>query len=366
MRKLKRGVALYATDITGHYLAGSKKRAVAITTPIEKAFLTTLASGASEDAIDSLLSTLTPAEKVEIEELTGALEDAQLCQIRVGKLALSKRFISSSDGRATKNSRPEMDAAFIQLQTRVGAELEQTQWIQGVDDGGIEILSARQDILIEISGTGRVATILYSLLLASGATQTRFAPGFREKSPLVGDIDIAIGAFTTSHLGYSFNKQCEVLRRELSLFPLHRENNYLDEISTPELRVHCGDIDPEKLAMWMNSGQPFLHIATPQADLAQIGPLVIPGQSPCLRCLELSERDQSGVINTLQLRHDTGVDYPVIAAYYIAALAASQILGYCEKQSSEITGKVISLDYQALAHPQVLTIARHPLCGCAF
>ena len=57
---------------------------------------------------------------------------------------------------------------------------------------------------------------------------------------------------------------------------------------------------------------------------------------------------------------------PVIAAYFVASLAASQILAYCEKQSSEITGKVISLDYQSLTHPQVATIARHPLCGCAF
>ena len=366
MRKLKRGVALYATDITGCYLAGSKKRAVAITTPIEKAFLTTLASGANEHAIGSILSTLTSAEKIKIEELVAALEREQLCQMREGKLALSKRFISSSDGRATKNSRPEMDAAFIQLQARVGAELAQTNWIDGVDDGGIEILSARQDFLIEISGASRIATIVYSLLLASGATQTRFAPGFREKSPLIGDADIAIGSFTTSHVGYSFDKQCEVIRRELSLFPLDRESNYLDELSTPELRIHCGDIDPEKLAVWMNSGQPFLHIPSPQADTAQIGPLVIPGQSPCIRCAELAERDQSGVISTQPLRNDGGSDYPVIASYYIASLAASQALAFFEKQSSEIMGKLISLDYQSLAHPQVVSIARHPLCGCAF
>ncbi len=366
MRKLKRGVALYATEKAGHYLAGSKKRAVAITTPIEKAFLTTLASGASEHAIGSILSTLTTAEKVEIEELTATLEREQLCDSREGKLALSKRFISSSDGRATKNSRPEMDAAFIQLQNRVAAELEQTQWINGVDDGGIEILSARQDFLIEISGTSRVATIVYSLLLASGATQTRFAPGFRETNPQVGDLDIAIGSFTTSDIGYLFDKQCEVLRRELSLFPLDRESNYLDELSTPELRIHCGTIDPEKLAMWMNSGQPFLHIPSSQADIAQIGPLVIPGQSPCIRCVELAERDQSGVISMQPLHKSGGSDYPVIAAYYIASLAASQALAFFEKQSSETTGKVISLDYQSLAHPQVVTIARHPLCGCAF
>jgi hypothetical protein len=366
MRKLKRGVALYATDVNDHYLVGSQKRAIRITTPIEKALLTTLADGASEDAITSLLSSLTPSQNQEINELLAALDAEQLCERRLGRLALSQRFISSSDVRARKNSRPEMDAAFIQLQTRVGAELAQTNWIEGVDDGGVEILSARQDILIEISGNSRVATILYSLLLASGVTQVRFAPYARENSRLIGDIDIAIGSFTTNHIGFAFEKHCEVLRRELSLFPLDREVNYLDEISTPDLRIHCGDIDPERLAIWMSSEQPFMHIPTPLADLAQIGPLVIPGKSPCLRCVELAERDQSGVIKNEPLRHDGGSEFPVIAAYFIASLAASQILAFFEKQSSETTGKVISLDYQALAYPQVVTIARHPLCGCAF
>jgi hypothetical protein len=366
MRKLKRGVALYATDITGHYLVGSQKRAVRITTSMEKALITTFAAGGDEAEIAALLSTLTPAQRVQSEELIAALDSAQLCQMRQGKLALSKRFISSSNGRATKNSRPEMDAAFIQLQTRVAAELAQTNWIPGVDDGGIEILGARQDLLIEISGTSRVATIVYSLLLASGATQTRFAPIAHETSRLVGDLDIAIGSFTSNHIGCTFDKQCEVLRRELSLFPLDRDNNYGDEISTPDIRIHCGDIDPERLALWMNSDLPFMHIPTPHADVAQIGPIVIPGKSPCLRCVELAERDQSGVISKQPLLHNPESEYPVIAAYFIASLAASQVLAFFEKQSSETTGKVISLDYQALAYPQVVTIARHPLCGCAF
>ena len=366
MRKLKRGVAIYATENPHHFIVGSKKRAIRIDSAEEKALLNSLAAGMSADEIEAQLSCLTSAQQQKCAELIHKIEASQLCEIREGKLALSQRFISPHLGRARKNSRPERDAAFIQLQNRVAPELAQTDWIDGVDDGGVEILSARQDFLIEISGNNRVATILYLLLLASGATQTRFTPGTRGANPLIGDLDIGIGTFTTAHIGFNFEKQCEELRRELSLFPLDREVNYLDEISTPDLRVHCGDIDPEKLSYWMSTAQPFLHIPTPQADLAQIGPLVIPGKSPCLRCVELVERDQSGVVNKQLLNPELTSEYPVIAAYFVASLAASQILAYCEKQSSEITGKVISLDYQSLTHPQVAMIARHPLCGCAF
>jgi hypothetical protein len=366
MRRLKRGVALYATEGPDHFLVGSKKRAIRIDRVEERTFLSSLAAGVSDEEIASLLSHLTPMQKKNCEGLLQKLEANRLCEVREGKLTLSQRFISPHLGRATKNSRPERDAAFIQLQNRVAPELSQTAWVDGVEDSGVEILSSRQDFLIEISGNNRVATILYSLLLASGATQTRFAPGSRGANPLVGDLDIAIGTFTTQEIGFNFEKQCEVLRKELSLFPLDRETNYLDEISTPELRVHCGDIDPEKLSQWMSTTQPFIHIPSPLADTAQIGPLVIPGKTPCLRCAELVERDQSGVTDRKALRDEATSDYPVIAAYFIASLAASQILAYFENKSSETTGKVISLDYQALTYPQVATIARHPLCGCAF
>ena len=366
MRRLKRGVAIYATENPHHFIVGSKKRAIRIDTAEEKALLSSLAAGMSADEIGAQMSCLTPVQQQKCAELLHKIEANQLCEVREGKLALSQRFISPHLGRAQKNSRPERDAAFIQLQNRVAPELAQTDWVDGVDDGGVGVLSARQDFLIEISGNNRVATIMYSLLLASGATQTRFAPGSRGANPLIGDLDIGIGTFTTKQIGFNFEKQCEELRRELSLFPLDRETNYLDEISTPDLRVHCGDIDPEKLSFWMSTAQPFLHIPTPQADTAQIGPLVIPGKSPCLRCVELVERDQSGVINQQILGSDVSPEYPVVAAYFVASLAASQILTYCEKQSSETTGKVISLDYQSLAYPQVITIARHPLCGCAF
>ena len=366
MRKLKRGVALYATENSDHYLLGTDKQVVRIYSPDAKNLINLLVAGATDIEIDEYLSTFASTERSALQEFLIELDVRQLCEKRVGALALSKRFISTSEGRATRNSRPERDAAFVQLQTRVAAELSQTTWVDGVDDGGIELLSARQDYLIEISGNNRVATILYSLLLASGATQTRFTQSSRSHATLVGDLDIAVGSFTSSHIGFAFDKQCQILRREIALFPIEKENNHLDEFSTPDLRVHCGDIDPENLSLWMSAGQPFFHIPAPQADMAKIGPYVIPGKSPCLRCVELISKDQSGIADKFLLHNDASREYPIVAAYAVAAIAASQILQFSLNNSSEITGKVISLDYQALANPHTLSVDRHPLCGCAF
>ena len=366
MRRLKRGVALYATEYPNQYLVGTHKRVIRISSPEEKSFLFLVAQGASDSEIENFIQELSPNQQAVIKEFSATLEKDQLCDTRKGTLALSKRFISHSAGRASKNSRPERDAAFVQLQNRVAAELAQTSWIEGSDDGGIEVLSARQDFLIEISGDNRVATILFSLLVASGASQTRFTYSSRGSANLIGDLDIAAGSFTSSHIGFAFDKQCEILRRELSLFPLDKERDYLDEFSTPDLRVHCGEIDPEMLSLWMSSGQPFVHIPAPQADFAEIGPCVIPGKTPCLRCVELVKKDQHILSEQIPIQDLTPHEYPIIASYAVASIAAAQILKFFEEKSSEITGKVISLDYQALSQPHSVTVARHPLCGCAF
>jgi hypothetical protein len=264
-----------------------------------------------------------------------------------------------------------------QLQRRCAPELNQTNWIAGVVDGGVEILSARQNYLCEISGNNRVATLLYSLLLASGLSQVRFTPASRGAYPLIGDIDMALSTFRQSDTGTPFKNHCEMIRRELALFPLDRHENYLDEASSPDLRIHCGDINPETLSLWMSSGEKFLMIPSPRADSALIGPLVIPGESPCPRCHELSSSEQRGVLNQLEFMPDVAKEYPQIAAHFIAALAASFIVKFCDATTvaivedraadfSALLGIAIAVDYQLLAYPQVVAIARHPHCGCAF
>lgn len=360
MRKLKRGCTLFEGTHPGEYFLGSKKRAIRISCHQDKFIAEQLLQDQSADQIISQ----TPTHFISsVNTLLVELAHQRLLDTRESAITLSKRFISKVEGRAKKNSKPQSDAAFIQLQNRITPELLQTSWIDGVNDGGVEILSARQNFLIEISGNNRVATLLYPLLLASGVSQVRYKRNLRP----IGDLDIAVAGIRNSEIGFAFNKECESLRREYSLFPLDSSANYLDELSTPELRVHCGEIDPEELSSWMCASQPFMHIPTPLGDIAEIGPLVIPGRTPCVRCAELAHRDHSGAQSIRHLRRNQSDEYPAIAAHFVAAVAASQIIAYCDGPSNvETIGRVISIDYQSLTKMQVAAITRHPLCGCAF
>lgn len=369
MRTLKRGISLFETTTPGEFFLGTSARAIRIYTAEQKIIAEHLAQGVSEADIPRI----TGVSTIAIHNLMTELAHQSLLDTTQGSITISDRFVSKIDGRASKNSKPQRDGAYIQLQNRIAPELEQLTWSPDVTDGGVATLSARQNFLIEISGNNRVATLLYSLLLSSGFTQSRFAPGARNAQ--IGDLDIAVDGITSAQYGFAFLKNREDVRRDYSLFPLDKSAHYLDEASTPDLVVICGDIDPEKLSLWMSYGQRFIHIPHPEGGRAKIGPIVIPGKTPCLRCAELVERDQSGVISQRALHPEVTREYPQIAAHAVAAIAASQIARYCDAailsegealKGSELFGKITVVDYQLIAQPQVVAITRHPLCGCAF
>mgnify|MGYP000349607385 CR=1 FL=1 len=371
MRTLKRGTSLFTTSTPGEYFLGTSSRAIRIYTSEQKIIAEHLARGVSEDDIARIAG----VSSIAIHNLMTELSHQSLIDLTQGSITLADRFISKLDGRAQKNSKPQRDGAYIQLQNRISPELEQSTWIDGVCDGGISVLSQRQNYLIEISGGNRVATLLYSLLLTSGFTQVRFSVAARGRNAAINDLDIGVDGIDPSHYGFSFINNREEHRRDYSLFPLDKSANYLDEASTPDVVIHCGDMDPEKLALWMSYSQPFLHIPHPHGGRAEIGPLVIPGKTPCLRCAELAERDQSGVTARRPLRSDEVHEYPQIAAHAVAAIAAARIVAYCDAvtlsdgealKATELFGKITVIDYQTLSQPQVVAIARHPLCGCAF
>jgi hypothetical protein len=367
MRRIKVGVKLFETNTPDQYLLGTPKHYIRIATPEQKALALEIAKGRSDDE----LSEEPGVDRQAVERIFSELEAATLVDSEAGALKVSERYISKVEDRVEKSKKGFVDAALLQLQSRAIPELTQSRWISGARDGGIKSLSARQSHLIEISGQNRVASILYSLLLLSGFTQVRFAPESRNRKPQIGDGDIGVIDIGPSDIGKSFRKHCESLRKELSLFPLDREHNYLDQLSTPDLRVHCGDSDPEKLSQWMSTSQNFLLIPNPQGDIAEIGPLVIPGKSPCARCLLLVARDQNRAQQHLDFASSSEVEYPHIAAHFIASIVASLIANYFDcadqdKYGQELVGTVITVDYQSLTHTKRVAIARHPLCGCAF
>jgi hypothetical protein len=58
-------------------------------------------------------------------------------------------------------------------------------------------------------------------------------------------------------------------------------------------------------------------------------------------------------------------EIPMAVAHYIAAIVAAEVLHFIDGTSSS-GGEVHYINFQNLTAPQVVAIARHPLCGCTY
>ena len=367
MKKIKTGTHLYLSPDAAHI--GSLTHGARITDSdliLEARALMRLAGRNVEEINEALLQQLQKYELLDTEE---------------GSIKLTKRSSETISA---------YDASYQQLRKRIAPELSQLT-LKDASDGGVTGLSARQEFAIELSGNSRVTSILFALLIASGATNTRISPAHRSARSHIVDSDIGAPFVSANEVGKSHRAFNEELRTSLSLFPIDKSCNYAEPFLRADIKIHCGPIDPEILALWMNSNQPHLIIGNPHSGEVTIGPLVEPGIGPCNRCLSLLERDNYGFSQDQGIPISEISDFPLIVAYNIASLVADLALRYCadihdvsasevvkgignKKESgrarSELVGKVIHLSYQSAPGstliPRVFSITRHPLCGCAF
>ena len=110
-----------------------------------------------------------------IESIIDELLAANFLDTQRKTIKLNNRFQSTIQSRAAHTQDQSNDAAYSQLQKRLAPELSQATWIQGVRDGGVDVMTARQNFGVEIIGNSRTATLLFSILLASGVTNTRIS-----------------------------------------------------------------------------------------------------------------------------------------------------------------------------------------------
>jgi bacteriocin biosynthesis cyclodehydratase domain-containing protein len=147
---------------------------------------------------------------------------------------------------------------------------------------------------------------------------------------------------------------------------------------SPDLAVlapdsHAGPsrADPAEIDALCRAGTPHLML-TVDATHAQVGPLVIPGRSPCQRCLDLASADNDPAwprlaqqLSTPPSPNTTGWTAfdPVLAAL-ASAYAAGQVLRFVQGLSVTTTHQVIELDGEGSQRTR--PSRAHPGCGCGW
>jgi hypothetical protein len=301
-----------------------------------------------------------------VQKVIDQLAITQLLDITTSKIRLHNRFQSPIAERAANTKDQSNDASFKQLQIRMLPELSLTTWVNGVVDGGVEILSARQNFGVEIHGENRLATLIYAALLASGVTNTKFSMTSHRDLNSIGDCDLGTGALRISDFGLNYRARIEDLTREWSLFPTASKNvkgSIASPIPERNVRVIVGAYTSQLMEQLMRDGTDHLFVGEVRGGAAYAGPLVKPGKSPCVQCLELGKSERYGVEQLIPLAAHSG-EIPVAISYQLAGTIVQAILQLIDTGACELTGTQMCFDYTTPVHQQPVRFARHPQCHC--
>jgi hypothetical protein len=362
--RLKEGINIYRTPIG--LRCGTARSSFAIPENGSVRVLEMLSSQI-EDGIDIAVECgITDGE---LSELLWNLQEHEFLETSPSILAITTRYQS-----VAKHKRRDIlpDAAFSQLQRRVAPELAHARLLPGVNDSGVSVINARQNVRVEIYGSDRIATLLYGILLSSGVTYTHFALGTRSDSTSIIDTDLSAGFIRATDVGHGFKQRMEVLGKELSLFPIesHENAQEIDEAESERfIKIHTGPLDPQLLAQWMASGHEHLVISPLDGGHLVFGPIVKPGKTPCTRCRDITMAQALGDVSAIAEKITLGAQAeiqqpPVFAAHYLAGVIASFILAHIDQGISELTGGYMAVDTLNLSQSSLIALGRNPECGC--
>ena len=242
------------------------------------------------------------------------------------------------------------------LRTRLAPELATAALAHGDADGGARILARRQGACVQVAGMSRVGLCIASFLTASGigiVISTGRPPGMGSGPGAPPPAGPPAPARVPPPAGPSAPA---------------RERPPAGAGPQPDLVILADVYRRDLPEILRRGGVPHLAAAASEA-IGVVGPLVLPGRTACLRCLDLTraERDPAWPLILAQLTGG-GADPPAcdtVLAAAVATQAAAQALAYVDRPASAsavINGtlELVLPDWQWRRR----TWAQHDRCGC--
>jgi len=210
------------------------------------------------------------------------------------------------------------------LRARLAPELATTSLAHGDGDGGARALARRSGTHVRVYGTGKVGSCIATLLAAAGIghvscrdADTAFAA------------DLAPGGLCEADIGEP--RSAGAARAVRRSAPEVRTD---DSARQPDLAVLTGSHGPELAARLLDDEVPHLAAGAGEA-IGVVGPLVLPGHSACLHCLDMARaaRDPAWPMVLAQLigREPATPACDCVLATSVAAQASAQVLTFVDR-----------------------------------
>jgi len=246
---------------------------------------------------------------------------------------------------------------------RLAPDLAAVSLVRPHPGAAVGIFDRRRAAAVWVVGGGRIGVPLATLLAASGVGHV----GVETTGP-VAAADTVPGGWQLADVGASASEAARAAVRRIA-----PSTGYgpVPAGRRPDVVVLAGPAagDPGRRLQLLQAGLPHLA-ATVREVTGVVGPLVLPGQTACLRCLDLNraDRDAAWPLLSAQLAGDPadGVaagDTVLTAA--TAALAAGQVLGLLDGDRPATVNGTLELrlrDWRLRRRGW----SAHPACGCSW
>lgn len=288
-----------------------------------------------------------------LRELAQELGLGRAAADRLTRLLLSAGAAVDGDRLAPSDPRRGPDRSAAALQARAA-------------DGGDGALEARRQARVDVHGAGRVGAQIARLLAAAGVGDVAVLDG----DP-VRPGDVSPGGHSPDTVGAS---------RRAALDPLLRSDLDDDGADGGSGGSRGGDaagfavLAPtsgtgrEEAAELVRLGVPHL-IAYVIELTGVVGPLVLPGVSSCLRCLDLHRTGRDPhwplVLDQAMRRPPPEPACDAALAAAVAGLAATQVLAHLDGFVPATVGGTMEVTLPS-GLPRRRTWPRHPGCGCGW
>jgi hypothetical protein len=244
------------------------------------------------------------------------------------------------------------------LRARLAPEMACAALAYGDSDGGSRTLERRRSAHVRIHGAGRIGACVATLLASSGVGRVSCAD-----SALTQPADLAPAGLSDADLG-----QPRAAGASRAIARAAPEVGTADHGAIPDLVVltGTGPHDPELLRGLMLNSIPHLAVRAAEA-IGVVGPLVVPGKSACLRCINLlkAAADPAWPRILAQSGEAAPQACDTVLSAATAALASAQALAFIDGAGPEPAAANGTLEL-VLPHWQWRrrTWAAQPACSC--
>ena len=206
------------------------------------------------------------------------------------------------------------------------------------------MIGKRRNFSILIHGRNRLALSLFSVLQASGFTQVKLTgrtnSASNESVAQIEPADVCGLAIRGSDVGLRKTLVLADLARNSQLFPV--ENMGLAPFPViPDLVISTEVIPQETMQNWMSENIAHLPISNLVENNIVFGPIVIPGKTPCLNCLNLWRADlyphqnSFEILSALDGGEGKGLELPAAQVALLTGLITTLVIQYCTSLDSK-------------------------------